>query len=197
MPGTGPGMTIISSARSAKAALRDWQDLIGQHLSRIANATVYTGSIDQHRFPPHPSAILDLRDHESRDAGARNAARCANRSIVGRSPGISRRAVCQTPDPHNGPVEVGSSEQPFHLLLVGNFISKHDTEQQGAHQPSGVGAWLATSALVFGVSFFAMVGSTTALVRFNYPPAAWPAAIAAMTIRAKMRSSPSAAINCR
>jgi hypothetical protein len=58
-------------------------------------------------------------------------------------------------------------------------------------------AWLATSALVFGVSFFAVVGSTTALVRFNYPPAAWPAAIAAMTIRAKMRSSPSAAINCR
>ena len=42
--------------------------------------------------------------------------------------------------------------------------------------------WLATSALVFGVSFFALVGSTTAFVRFNYPPAAWPAAIAAMTI---------------
>ena len=43
-------------------------------------------------------------------------------------------------------------------------------------------AWLATSALVFGVSFFAVVGSTTAFVRFNYPPAAWPTAIAAMTI---------------
>jgi MFS family permease len=41
---------------------------------------------------------------------------------------------------------------------------------------------LATSALVFGVSFFALVGSTTAFVRFNYPPAAWPAGIAAMTI---------------
>ena len=41
---------------------------------------------------------------------------------------------------------------------------------------------LAISALVFGVSFFAVVGSTTAFVRFNYPPAAWPAAIAAMTI---------------
>jgi predicted MFS family arabinose efflux permease len=40
---------------------------------------------------------------------------------------------------------------------------------------------LATSALVFGVSFFALVGSTTAFVRFNYPPAAWPTAIAAMT----------------
>jgi predicted MFS family arabinose efflux permease len=43
-------------------------------------------------------------------------------------------------------------------------------------------AWLAASALVFGVSFFALVGSTTAFVRFNYPPAAWPTAIAAMTI---------------
>jgi predicted MFS family arabinose efflux permease len=42
--------------------------------------------------------------------------------------------------------------------------------------------WLATSALVFGVSFFAVVASTTAFVRFNYPQSAWPGAIAAMTI---------------
>jgi predicted MFS family arabinose efflux permease len=41
---------------------------------------------------------------------------------------------------------------------------------------------LAISAVVFGVSFFALVGSTTAFVRFNYPPASWPAGIAAMTI---------------
>ncbi len=41
---------------------------------------------------------------------------------------------------------------------------------------------LAVSALVFGVSFFAIVGSTTAFVRFNYPAAAWPRGIAAMTI---------------
>ncbi|WOH66528.1 YbfB/YjiJ family MFS transporter [Bradyrhizobium sp. BWA-3-5] len=47
----------------------------------------------------------------------------------------------------------------------------------------GQSVWLlATSALVFGVAFFAVVGSTTAFVRFNYPPQAWPAAIAAMTI---------------
>src|SRR5882672_10272919 len=43
-------------------------------------------------------------------------------------------------------------------------------------------AWLAASALVFGVSFFAIVGSTTAFVRFNYPPSLWPKGIAAMTI---------------
>jgi hypothetical protein len=41
---------------------------------------------------------------------------------------------------------------------------------------------LASSALVFGVSFFAVVASTTAFVRFNYPPAEWPKGIAAMTI---------------
>jgi predicted MFS family arabinose efflux permease len=40
---------------------------------------------------------------------------------------------------------------------------------------------LAISAVVFGVSFFAVVGSSTAFVRLNYPPAAWPTAIAAMT----------------
>jgi predicted MFS family arabinose efflux permease len=43
-------------------------------------------------------------------------------------------------------------------------------------------ALLAISALVFGVSFFAIVGSTTAFVRFNYPPSAWPKGIAIMTI---------------
>jgi predicted MFS family arabinose efflux permease len=43
-------------------------------------------------------------------------------------------------------------------------------------------ALLAISALVFGVAFFAVVASTTAFVRFNYPPSEWPAGIAAMTI---------------
>jgi predicted MFS family arabinose efflux permease len=41
---------------------------------------------------------------------------------------------------------------------------------------------LALSALIFGVAFFAVVGSTTAFVRFNYPPSGWPTGIAAMTI---------------
>jgi predicted MFS family arabinose efflux permease len=41
---------------------------------------------------------------------------------------------------------------------------------------------LVVSALVFGVAFFAVVGSTTAFVRFNYPVASWPAGIAIMTI---------------
>jgi predicted MFS family arabinose efflux permease len=41
---------------------------------------------------------------------------------------------------------------------------------------------LAISALVFGIAFFAVVGSTTAFVRFNYPVEGWPSGIAAMTI---------------
>jgi predicted MFS family arabinose efflux permease len=41
---------------------------------------------------------------------------------------------------------------------------------------------LAISALVFGNAFFAVVSSTTAFVRLNYPREAWPKAIAVMTI---------------
>lgn len=54
----------------------------------------------------------------------------------------------------------------------------------GAAMPIfGHSVWLlASSALVFGVAFFAVVGSTTAFVRMNYPPAGWPVGIAAMTI---------------
>src|SRR6266480_7549839 len=58
------------------------------------------------------------------------------------------------------------------------------TNAVGAALPIfGHSVWLlAISALVFGVAFFAVVGSTTAFVRFNYPSSAWPTAIAAMTI---------------
>ncbi|HVV41271.1 MAG TPA: YbfB/YjiJ family MFS transporter [Nitrobacter sp.] len=54
----------------------------------------------------------------------------------------------------------------------------------GAAMPLlGHSPWLlGLSAVVFGVAFFAVVASTTAFVRFNYPPEAWPTAIAAMTI---------------
>lgn len=41
---------------------------------------------------------------------------------------------------------------------------------------------LAASAVVFGNAFFAVVSSTTAFSRLNYPPEAWPKAIAMMTV---------------
>jgi len=46
------------------------------------------------------------------------------------------------------------------------------------HSPLLLGA----SAVVFGSAFFAVVAATTAFVRFNYPPEAWPRAIAVVTI---------------
>jgi predicted MFS family arabinose efflux permease len=41
---------------------------------------------------------------------------------------------------------------------------------------------LAASALIFGNAFFAVVSSTTAFARLNYPHEAWPKAIAMMTV---------------
>lgn len=43
-------------------------------------------------------------------------------------------------------------------------------------------AALAMSAAVFGCAFFAVTSSTTAFVRFNYPPQAWPRAIGVLTM---------------
>ena len=37
------------------------------------------------------------------------------------------------------------------------------------------------SAFVFGTAFFAVVSATTAFVRRNYPPSAWPSGVGAMT----------------
>ena len=42
--------------------------------------------------------------------------------------------------------------------------------------------WMAASAFVFGTAFFAVAASTTAFVRFNYPPQAWPTVIAVLTV---------------
>lgn len=41
---------------------------------------------------------------------------------------------------------------------------------------------LGASACVFGASFLSVVASTTAFVRLNYPPAAWPKAIGIMAV---------------
>jgi predicted MFS family arabinose efflux permease len=104
-----------------------------------------------------------------RDAGGGPSAQSAFWCLIGLSafvtPWIWRRVLAL----HNGGLSttiiLGVNAVGAALPLLG-------------HSP----AWLAVSALVFGVSFFAVVGSTTAFVRFNYPPADWPIAIAAMTI---------------
>jgi predicted MFS family arabinose efflux permease len=104
-----------------------------------------------------------------RDAGGGAAAQSAFWCLIGLSafvtPWLWRRVLAWDSGGISTAIILGLNAVGAALPLLG-----HST------------AWLATSALVFGVSFFAVVGSTTAFVRFNYPPAAWPTAIAAMTI---------------
>jgi predicted MFS family arabinose efflux permease len=104
-----------------------------------------------------------------RDAGGGAAAQSAFWCLIGASafvtPWVWRRVLAQD----SGGISTA-------IILAVNTI--------GAALPlfGHSAALLTVSALVFGVSFFAVVGSTTAFVRFNYPPPAWPTAIAALTI---------------
>jgi predicted MFS family arabinose efflux permease len=104
-----------------------------------------------------------------RDAGGGAAAQSAFWCVIGLSafvtPWLWRRVLARDSGGISTAIILGVNAIGAALPLFG-----HTT------------AWLAASALVFGVSFFAIVGSTTAFVRFNYSPAAWPTAIAAMTI---------------
>jgi predicted MFS family arabinose efflux permease len=104
-----------------------------------------------------------------RDAGGGAAAQSAFWSLIGLSafatPYLWRRVLARNSGGISTAIILGVNAVGAALPLFGHSA-----------------ALLATSALVFGVSFFAVVGSTTAFVRLNYPPAAWPAAIAAMTI---------------
>jgi predicted MFS family arabinose efflux permease len=104
-----------------------------------------------------------------RDAGGGAAAQSAFWCLIGLSafvtPWLWRRVLARDSGGISTAIILGVNAVGAGLPLFG-----HST------------ALLAASALVFGVSFFALVGSTTAFVRFNYPPATWPTAIAAMTI---------------
>jgi predicted MFS family arabinose efflux permease len=104
-----------------------------------------------------------------RDAGGGAAAQSAFWCLLGLSafvtPWLWRRVLARDSGGVSTAIILGVNAIGAALPLLG-----HST------------AWLVASALVFGVSFFALVGSTTAFVRFNYSPASWPTAIAAMTI---------------
>jgi predicted MFS family arabinose efflux permease len=104
-----------------------------------------------------------------RDAGGGAVAQSAFWSLLGLSafvtPWLWRRVLALDRGGVSTAIILGVNTLGAALPLLG-------------HSP----ALLATSAVVFGVSFFALVGSTTAFVRFNYPTAAWPTGIAAMTI---------------
>jgi predicted MFS family arabinose efflux permease len=104
-----------------------------------------------------------------RDAGGGAAAQSAFWSLIGLSafvtPWVWRRVLA---------LDRGGLATT--IILGANAI--------GAAMPIfGHSIWLlGLSAVVFGVAFFAVVGSTTAFVRFNYRPQTWPTAIAALTI---------------
>jgi len=104
-----------------------------------------------------------------RDAGGDAAAQSAFWCLIGISafatPWVWRRVLARDSGGVSTAIILGVNAIGAALPLFG-----HST------------AWLAASALVFGISFFAIVGSTTAFVRFNFPPAEWPKAIATMTI---------------
>jgi len=104
-----------------------------------------------------------------RDAGGGAAAQSAFWCLIGlsafASPWVWQRVLAR-----------GQSGVSTAIILACNAV--------GAALPlfSQSPLMLAISALVFGVAFFAVVTATTAYVRFNYPTALWPSAIAAMTI---------------
>jgi len=104
-----------------------------------------------------------------RDAGGGAAAQSAFWCLIGLS-------AFASPWVWRGVLARGQSGVSTAIILGCNAI--------GAMLPllSRSPSMLAISALVFGVAFFAVVTATTAYVRFNYPAAAWPSAIAAMTI---------------
>ncbi len=75
-----------------------------------------------------------------------------------------------------GLIERGDNGMAMAVLMAMTAVGA--ALPMAGHGPLLLGA----SALVFGIAFFAVVTATTAFVRFNYPPAAWPQAIAVMTI---------------
>ena len=104
-----------------------------------------------------------------RDSGGGAAAQAAFWSLIGLSAFV-------TPWAWRGVLALDRGGLATAIILGTNALGA--ALPMLGHSP----AWLAVSAVVFGVAFFAVVGSTTAFVRFNYPPPVWPTAIAAMTI---------------
>ncbi|QOZ06364.1 YbfB/YjiJ family MFS transporter [Bradyrhizobium sp. CCBAU 51765] len=104
-----------------------------------------------------------------RDGGGGAAAQAAFWSLIGLSAFV-------TPWAWRGVLALDRGGLATAIILGANALGA--ALPMLGHSP----AWLAVSAVVFGVGFFAVAGSTTAFVRFNYAPEVWPTAIAAMTI---------------
>jgi predicted MFS family arabinose efflux permease len=137
--------------------------------ARFAVRPVLTYLIGYFLFGAGYIAYMTFMIAYVRDAGGGAAAQSAFWSLIGLSAFV-------TPWVWRGVMARNSGGLSTAIILAVNTI--------GAALPllGHSAALLSISALVFGVSFFAVVASTTAFVRFNYAPSAWPVAIAAMTI---------------
>jgi predicted MFS family arabinose efflux permease len=104
-----------------------------------------------------------------RDGGGTAAAQSAFWCLIGvssfASPWVWRSVLARGQSGRAMAIILGTNAAGAALPLLG-------------HSPIVLGI----SAAVFGVAFFAVVTATTAFVRFNYPQAAWPKAIAVVTI---------------
>jgi predicted MFS family arabinose efflux permease len=144
-------------------------DLIGAAPAKFTIKPVLVYLIGYFLFGAGYIAYMTFMIAYVRDAGGGASAQSAFWCLIGLSafatPWLWRRVLAR----HNGGLSTA-------MILAVNAIGA--ALPLLGHSP----AWLVISAVVFGVSFFAVVGSTTAFVRFNYPPADWPVAIAAMTI---------------
>lgn len=104
-----------------------------------------------------------------RDGGGSALAQSAFWSLIG----ISSFA---SPWAWRGVLARGQSGRAMAIILGTNAVGA--AMPLLGHSPVILGV----SAAVFGVAFFAVVATTTAFVRFNYPKEAWPKAIAVVTI---------------
>jgi predicted MFS family arabinose efflux permease len=165
-------MTLLAAAMTAPLLATPFEDgagLAAAGAARFAVMPVVIYLAGYFLFGAGYIAYMTFMIAYVRDAGGGAGAQAAFWSLIGLSAFV-------TPWVWRGVLALDRGGLATAIILGTNAI--------GAALPI-IGhstALLAVSAIVFGVAFFAVVGSTTAFVRFNYPPAAWPTAIAAMTI---------------
>src|SRR5712671_218291 len=153
-------------ARSAKAALRDWQDTIADRapvqsplgLPECGSAGVSACTpptvAGYFLFGAGYIAYMTFMIAYVRDAGGGAVAQSAFWCLIGASafvtPWVWRRVLARDAGGSSTAIILGVNALGAALPLFGQSA-----------------VLLAISALVFGVAFFAVVGSTTAFVRFN------------------------------
>jgi predicted MFS family arabinose efflux permease len=169
----GPGLGIISSGLIAPFVLQGFGPgswwIVWWAMTLLCAVLILPLLLGYFLFGAGYIAYMTFMIAYVRDAGGGALAQSAFWSLIGLSafvtPWVWRRVLALDRGGLATTIILGTNAVGAALPIFGHSV------------------WLlAISALVFGVAFFAVVGSTTAFVRFNYPPQAWPTAIAALTI---------------